>query len=96
MALTTTRQTTPTLLGINSDEPVMLTQFGPDPDEFMWIVQPEDFDNLVAHVNKYGGPGMWNITPVSELSVAELHRVRKQMPDKLDMVLGYMEATAQQ
>ena len=52
--------TTPTLLGIAHDGPVVAESHNP---RFTWTVQPEDFPTLIERVNTYGGPDFWTITP---------------------------------
>ena len=52
----------PILLGINTDRPVRVRELGTRHKGIVWTVQPENFDSLVEFINKYGGPGMWEIT----------------------------------
>ena len=52
--------TTPALLSIAHDGPVIAESHRP---RFTWTVQPKDFPTLIEHVNTYGGPGFWTITP---------------------------------
>lgn len=49
-----------TLQAINHDGPVIARH---GKDGVVWTVQPEDFDSLVEHVNRYGGPTFWSIEP---------------------------------
>lgn len=61
----TATATRPVLLGINHDGPVYVQGLGSNAG-LDWTVQPEDFGNLVDHVNKYGGPDFFSIIPLSE------------------------------
>ena len=60
----TTPPTRPTLLGIAHDGPVRAREVGQSGEGVDWIVQPEDLDALVAHINAYGGPAAWDLTPL--------------------------------
>ena len=65
MASITTEMARPTLLGINHDGPVCVQGLGSNAG-LDWTVQPEDFGNLIEHVNKYGGPSFFHIIPLAE------------------------------
>lgn len=53
--------TSPTLLGINHDGPIIARHHG---DGIRWTVQPEDFPAMVDRVNATGGPTMWTLEPM--------------------------------
>lgn len=89
MALTQTAQTKPKLLGINSDEPVLVVEHGLAYDGIIWVVQPEDFDNVVEMVNKFGSPNIWRITKLSELTDEQVEIVSKKIPDHMELINQY-------
>lgn len=62
--MNTAPQTKPELLGINHTGPVRVRELGQGGKGIDWTVQPENFPAVVAMVNKFGGPGMWEITPL--------------------------------
>lgn len=54
-----------TLQSINHNGAVIARQVGLNNEGVVWTVQPENFDSLIAHINKFGGPAFWSITPVA-------------------------------
>lgn len=58
------RQTRPTLLGIGHDGPVRVQKLGERHQGMVWIVQPENHQNVIDMINEFGGPAMWKITPL--------------------------------
>ena len=52
------------LLEITAEGPVRAEYRMPG-ERLVWTVQPENFPNLIAHVNKYGGPLFWRITEIN-------------------------------
>lgn len=55
-----------TLKAITSQVPVVVTERGQAHDGVVWVVQPENFQSLIEHVNKYGGPSFWDIREASQ------------------------------
>lgn len=60
----TTPPTRPTLLSIAHDGPVRAREVGQSGEGVDWIVQPEQHAALVEHINTYGGPDAWELTPL--------------------------------
>lgn len=92
--LTTTR---PKLLEINATGPVRVTSTT-DPD-FEWIVQPENFDSLIEHVNAHGGPDFYRIEEVRQ-GHPTYHDIYNELMSRpldsiveIDMDCGVMEMT---
>lgn len=66
-----------TNMTITANEPVLAEQRGTGGKGIVWLVQPKNFGNLSRIVLKHGGPDMWGITPLSELSPTQLRKLRK-------------------
>ena len=58
-----------TLLSINHDGPILMERDG---HALTWIVAPENHATAIDTVNKYGGPHVWRITPLTHAEAAEL------------------------
>lgn len=53
-----------TLLAIDHDGPVKVTELGQRHEGIVWEVQPENFPRLIEMVNAHGGPNHWRIDPI--------------------------------
>lgn len=54
------------LLSIEHDGPVRLRQLGKAGEGIDWTVEPARFPVAIKMVNDYGGPSLWEITPLSQ------------------------------
>lgn len=54
------------LTAIHSEGPVKARELGKGFGGVLWIVQPKDFDTLIEHINKHGGPTFWEVTPTED------------------------------
>lgn len=66
MTHTTKRSTRPTLLGVNHDGPIRVSKLGEGHQGLVWTVQPENHQNVIDMINDFGGPDMWEITPLPD------------------------------
>lgn len=89
MARITAPQTTPTLLSLTPNEPVLVTEVGTGHSGLLWIVAPEDFGTLTDFVNTYGGPAFYRITPLSELSADQMRRIKSERPEDVAYVQSF-------
>lgn len=51
-----------TLTAISHNGPVIVRELGKGHDGVVWTVRPDQFGNVIAMINSYGGPACWSIT----------------------------------